>query len=158
MTLKRATPLVLAAVAFGASGCGGGTSAGSDTVGATGDVAGTVDTVSTTTAEGSASFDVRWDRVQTQLSRGLKQLENGDAADKVAGAGTILTTCTDSVTNGLGSRADTADQQEAVSHLRTACKDASEAAAKLKDGDESAAQRLAQTALQELQDANDAMK
>ena len=30
--------------------------------------------------------------------------------------------------------------------------------AKLKDGDESAAQRLAQTALQELQDANDAMK
>ena len=158
MTHHRATPLVLVALALGASGCGGSSSAGSDTAGATGSVAGTVATVSTTTAEGSASFDVRWKQVQAQLSRGLKQLQSGNAADKVVGAGTILTTCTDAVTNGLGSRADSADQQEAVSQLRTACHDASEAAAKAKDGDETAAERLARSALQELQAANDTAK
>jgi hypothetical protein len=159
MTIQRALPVVLAAVALAASGCGGSKSAGSDTSDATGSVAGTVETIgSTTTAEGSASFDVRWQQVNDDLQSGLKQLENGDAADRLVGAATILETCTDAVTDSLGSRADSTDQQQAVSQLRTACADAAQAAQALKDGDEDSAKSLAETALDELAAANESAK
>jgi hypothetical protein len=154
------TRLILAVasigVALAAAGCGGGTSSGSSTAGATGTVAGTVATIESpgsTTAEGSASFDVRFGRLREQLRKGLEQVRNGNAADRIVGAGTILDTCSNTVTSTLGTRADTPTQQEQVSRLRTACADAGQAVAKLKSGDTAAAGRLADTALHEIEQA-----
>lgn len=155
-TMRIALPVVLVGMALATAGCGGSASSGSNTAGATGTVGATVSTVSTptsTTAEGSASFDVRFTRLRQQLMRGLKQVENGNAADKIVGAGTVLSSCTDTVTNQLGTRAATPKQQEQVSRLRTACTDAANAVAKLKSGDTSAAANLAGTALQEVEQA-----
>jgi hypothetical protein len=155
-TMRTALPVVLVGTALATAGCGGTASSGSNTAGATGSVGGTVKTVSTptsTTAEGSASFDVRFRRLRQQLMSGLKQVENGSTADKIVGAGTVLSSCTDTVTNQLGTRAATPKQQEQVSRLRTACSDAANAVAKLKSGDNSAAADLARTALQEAEQA-----
>lgn len=156
MTMRLALPVVAVGVALAAAGCGGSTSSKSNTAGATGTVAGTVATVSTptsTTAEGSASFNVRFTRLRQQLMRGLKQVQHGSATSKLVGAGTVLRSCSDTVTSQIGARADTPKEQQQASQLRTACNDAANAVAKLKSGDTAAAANLARTALQEIQQA-----
>jgi hypothetical protein len=108
-------------------------------------VAGTVATLSTstsTTARGSASFSVQFARVQRQLLRGLRQLRNG----KMAGAGAVLRNCTDTVTKQLGTRAQTDQQQQAVSDLRTACDDVAKAQSAYGNGDTAAAGTYAKNA------------
>jgi hypothetical protein len=115
-------------------------------------VAGTEATITgpgSTTAQASTSFTLRFGRLRRQLAHGLKQVENGN----LAGAGPVLTNCTDTVTSRLGSRTENARQQQAVSQLRTACADVAGAVSKLEHGDTAAASRLAQTALQEVEAA-----
>jgi hypothetical protein len=159
MRPNSALPIVAAAAALLASGCGGSTSAGSDTMGATGAAEGTVSTSSTgTTVAAGATFDVEWRRVNDQLNNALKDVEDGTAADRVLAAGTILDNCTDAVTNGLDSRADSSDQKQAVQKLRNACGDASQAASALNEGHVDTAKELAKTALADLQEANDLAK
>ena len=153
MKTRLTLPVVLAGAALVAAGCGGGASSGSSTAGATGAVAGTVATITSSTAtsaEGSASFDVRFGRVRERLTNGLEKVKSGNAADKLVGAGTVLDTCSTTVTTQLGARATTPTQQERVSRLRTACAAAGQAVAKLKAGDTAAAERLAGTALQQV--------
>jgi hypothetical protein len=143
MMTKLALPAVLACAALLAAGCGGSSSSG--TSGGTGTVAGTVATLSTstsTTARGSASFSVQFARVQRQLLRGLRQLRNGN----MAGAGAVLRNCTDTVTKQLGTRAQTDQQQQAVSDLRTACDDVAKAQSAYGNGDTAAAGTYAKNA------------
>lgn len=154
--MRLTTPVAAIAAALVAAGCGGGASSGSDKAGATGAVAGTAATVASgtaTTAEGRASFDVRFGRLRRQLANGLDQVKNGNAADKIVGAGTVLDVCGTTVTRQLGARASTPTQQERVSRLRTACADAAQAVASVKHGDTATAERLAGTALQEIDQA-----
>jgi len=156
MMMRLTLSVVATGFALVAAGCGGSASSGSNTAGATGTVAGTAATIESptaTTVEGSASFDVRFSRLRQQLASGLEQVKNGKAADKIVGAGTVLDTCSTTVTTQLGARASTPTEQERVSQLRTACADAGQAVAKLKGGDTAAAERLAGTALQEVQQA-----
>ena len=150
MSTQR-TPIivVLACSALAAAGCGGTTRSGSGTAGATG----TIEAHVSTTAHGGATFDVRMGRLRQQLTSGLGQVENGSAVSRLAGAGTVLRACSDTVTSRLGSRAKTSHQQEQVSQLRTACSDAANAVAKLKSGDTASASNLARTALQEIAQA-----
>ena len=145
--MKRiGTPLLLVLV-LAASGCGGKTSAGSNNAGATATAGGNVNTSpAVTTAGGSVSFSVDFKKAQQRLTGALQQVEKGD----VVGAATVLTTCSDSVTKQLGTRAKSSAQQQSVSSLRAACTDASNAVAKLKKGDTAAAASLAKTALQEV--------
>jgi environmental stress-induced protein Ves len=139
---RIAAPLLII-LALVVAGCGG-----------SGTASGTVNTSpATTAASGSASFDVNFKSARQRLTHALKQVESGDAAKSLVGAGTVLTTCSDTVTKQLGARASSSTQQQSVSALRTACTDASEAVAKLKKGDTAAASRLAQTALQEVEQA-----
>lgn len=152
-TIRTSIPVVLVCSVLAAAGCGGTTNSGSKTAGATGGVEAAATTRSTpasTTAEGSASFNVRFSRVRQQLKSGLEQVENGGAAAKLVGAGTVLRTCSDTVTSELGARAGTPKQQEQVSQLRASCSDAANAVAKLKSGDTAAAASLARTALHEI--------
>ena len=137
--MKRIGVPVLAAAGLLAAGCGGSSSSSSGTA------AGEVNTSQTSTIA-AASFDVNLRKVQAQLSSGLKSVEKGD----LIGAGTVLVDCTNTVTSDLGSRAKTAEQQQSVSQLRTACTDAANALAKLKAGDKAAAKQLAQTAANEV--------
>jgi hypothetical protein len=136
MTNHLALPVVLVVAGLALAGCGGSAS----TSGATGSVAGTSATLTT-----SSTFKGRVDDMRSRLQRGLQQVENGN----VAGAATVLATCTGTVTSQLGSRASGATQQQAVSQLRLACKDASNAVSKLKAGDTSGAKTLARRALTE---------
>lgn len=155
MTIKLALPIVLAGAAFLAAGCGGSSSSG--TAGGTGSVAGTVATLSTstsTTAQGGASFDVQFGKVQRQLEQGLRQLENGN----VAGAGAVLRNCTDTVTKQLGAKAQTSLQQQAVSDLRTACNDVAKAQAAYGKGNTKAAGTYAKSAYMSVQRASQDVK
>jgi hypothetical protein len=157
--IRFAAMAALVAVAALAAGCGG--SASSSREGATGTLAGTATTTTShtsTSVNASASFDARYGRLKQQLTRALRQLENGKATASIAGAATLLGSCTDSVTTQLGSRARTPKQQQAVSQLRTACADAAQALAKLRSGDTSAASSLARTTLTELEQANTSSK
>lgn len=136
-------------------GCGGGASKSSGN--AAGTLTATIVTSTTrtsTTGQANASFNARFGRIQQQLSSGLRQIESGKLGAVALGSSTVLTDCTDSVTNQLGARARTPQQQQAVSNLRTACNDIAQAVTKVKSGDTSAAGRLARTALQEVQQAN----
>jgi hypothetical protein len=138
------------------AGCGGsaGTSSGTN---ASGTVTATVVTSTTrtsTTAHANASFNAQFSRVQQQLSGGLRKIESGKLGSIAVGSNTVLSNCTNSVSNQLGARARTPQQQQAVSNLRTACDDIAQAVSKLKSGDTSAAGQLARTALQEVQQAN----
>jgi hypothetical protein len=138
------------------AGCGGSASTTSGT-NASGTVTATVVTSTTrtsTTAHANASFNGRFSRVQQQLSAGLRQIESGKLGSVAVGSNTVLSNCTNNVSNELGARARTPRQQQAVSNLRTACDDIAEAVSKLKNGDTDAASRLARTALQEVQQAN----
>lgn len=139
MWMKATLPIVLAAVALAAAGCGGSAS----TSAGTGSVAGTVATLPATTTSASASFRVQVGAVQRRLHRGLQGLEKGNLAD----AAMLLTTCQNGVTRQLGSRASTASQQQSVADLRTACDDIAKAEAKLRHGDVTVARSLAKDAL-----------
>lgn len=139
-------PLLIAVLALVGAGCGTKSAAvNSSTTVAT--------SPSGTTAAGTVSFDVRFRRLQQQLTHSLKQIESGNAANVVSG-GTLLTNCSNTVTTQLGARAKTASQQRQVSQLRTACADVAEAATKLAKGDAADAGRLAKTALKEVQQAS----
>ena len=147
--IRIGTPLLVVLVLV-ACGCGGNTSAGSNNAGATATAGGNVNTSpAVTTAGGSVSFSVDFKKAQQRLTAALEQVEKGD----VVGAATVLTTCTDTVTKELGTRAKSSAQQQSVSSLRAACTDASNAVAKLKSGQTAAAASLAKTALQEVQQA-----
>ncbi len=138
------------------AGCGGSASTTSGTNGS-GTVTATVVTSTTrtsTTAHANASFNAQFSRVQQQLSAGLRQIQSGKLGSVAVGSNTVLSNCTNSVSNHLGARARTPRQQQAVSNLRTACNDIAQAVSKLKSGDTSAAGQLARTALQEVQQAN----
>ena len=155
MTIKLALPIVLGAAALAAAGCGG--SAGSSSGAGTGTVAGTVATLSTstsTTASGTVSFNAKLGGIGQRLQRGLSRLENGN----MAGAATVLTTCQDSVTRQLGTRASTARQQQAVSYLRTACNDVAQAQTAFSKGNSSQAQTLAKNALAQVKQAEQALR
>jgi hypothetical protein len=136
---------LLAGAVLASAGCGGKSTSGTATATTTG-----------TTASGS--FSVNFKHVQQQLRSGLKQVEHGDAVTAIVGGGAVLTNCTDTVTSQLDARAKTSAQKEAVSQLRTACADVSEAMQKLKNGDTAAAEQLAQTAAQEVAEANASSK
>jgi hypothetical protein len=146
--MNRIGAPLLVVLALVVAGCGGKTSAGSSNAGATATAGGAVNTSpAVTTAGGSVSFSVDFRKTQQQLTNGLKQVEKGD----LIGAATVLTTCSDAVTQQLGTRAKNSAQQQSVSSLRAACTDASNAVAKLKNGDTAAAKTLAKTALQEVE-------
>ena len=148
--MNRIGAPLLVVLVLAASGCGGNTSAGSNNGGATATAGGNVNTSpAVTTAGGSVSFSVDFKKAQERLTAALEQVEKGD----VVGAATVLTTCTDTVTKELGTRAKSSAQQQSVSSLRAACTDASNAVAKLKSGQTAAAASLAKTALQEVQQA-----
>lgn len=148
--MNRIGAPLLAVLALVVAGCGGSTSAGSSNAGATATAGGNVDTSpAVTTAGGSVSFSVDFKKTQQQLTRGLKQVEKGD----LVGAATVLTTCSDTVTGELGTRAKNSAQQQSVSSLRAACTDAANAVAKLKSGDTADATTLAKTALDEVEQA-----
>lgn len=138
---------VLLAVVLAATGCGSKiASVTTSTTVAT--------TPSATNASGSLSFDLHARRIRQQLLRGLQAIANGNATGVAVGAGTVLTTCTGTVTAQLGKRAATAAEQRQVSQLRTACTDVATALTKVKNGDTAAASKLARTALQQLQQAS----
>lgn len=155
MTIKLALPVVLVGAAFAAAGCGGSSSSG--TAGGTGTVAGTVATLTTstsTTAQGSVAFNAQFGKVQRQLEQGLRQLQNGN----LAGAGAVLRNCTDTVTKQLGARAQTTQQQQAVSDLRTACNDVAKASASYRSGSTSGAGKYAKQAYMEVRQAGAGLK
>lgn len=146
--MNRIGAPLLVVLALVVAGCGGSTSAGSSNAGATATAGGNVDTSpAVTTAGGSVSFSVDLKKTQQQLTRALKQVEKGD----LVGAATVLTTCSDTVSGELGTRAKNSAQQQSVSSLRAACTNASNAVAKLKSGDTANASKLAKTALQEVE-------
>jgi len=105
-------------------------------------------------AQGSASFDAQFGRVQRQLEQGLRQLENGN----MAGAGAVLRNCTDTVTKQLGAKAQTSEQQQAVSDLRTACDDVAKAQAAYGKGNTKAAGKYAKSAFMSVQRASQDVK
>ena len=148
--MKRIGAPLLMVLLLVAAGCGGAKSAGSSNAGATATAGGNVNTSpAVTTAGGSVSFSVDFKKTQRQLTSALKQVEKGD----IVGAATVLTACSDTVSKQLGTRAKNSAQQQSVSSLRAACTDASNAVAKLKSGDMTAASQLAKTALQEVRQA-----
>jgi hypothetical protein len=148
--MNRIGAPLLVVLVLAATGCGGNTSAGSSNAGAIATAGGNVNTSpAVTTAGGAVSFGVDFKQAQQRLTSALRQVEKGD----VVGAATVLTTCSDSVTKQLGTRAKSPAQQQSVSSLRAACTDASNAVAKLKSGDTAAATSLAKTALNEVEQA-----
>lgn len=135
------------------AGCGGGGSASGTTVGTTRAGAGGVAGVQTTRHGASASFDVQARGLERRIRSATTRLANGDLAGAAAVGGPLLTSCQGTVSKRLSPRASTAAQQEAVSHLRTACQDLANASRQGASGDMSAAKQLARQALDEAQQA-----
>ena len=144
------------AAAVALAGCGGGGSnASGTTVGTTMGTTGGVAGVQTT--KGGMSFNAQVNGMQQQLSATLKQLRNGNVAGAANVGSSLLTNCQNRVDNQLAPKANTAARRQAVSHLRLACQDLSNASAKAASGDLQQAKQLAQQALNEVTSAKSAL-
>jgi hypothetical protein len=161
------------AAAVALAGCGGsGGSNAAGTVGATvgttgGTVSGTVGGSSSGTTTGGVagvqttqvggSFSAQAQSLQAQIRKAMNKLANGDVPGAATAAGSLLTSCQDTVNNRLAPRANTTSQRQAVSHLRTACQDVSNASQQAASGNLSSAKQLAKQALDEAQQASSSL-
>ncbi|HET7568845.1 MAG TPA: hypothetical protein VFJ91_12695 [Gaiellaceae bacterium] len=142
--------LLAASVAL--AGCGGGgTNAAGTTVGTTVGAAGGVAGVRTT--KSTTSFRMRVQGLETQLQAAVQKLRSGDLTGAASAGGGVLMHCQSIVQGKLATRANTTQQQQAVSHLRLACQDLANATSKGTSGDMTAAKSLAKQALAEVQTA-----
>lgn len=149
-TILAAVAALGAAVAL--AGCGGGSGSASGTAsGTTSGVAGAQTTKAH--AAGSASFRAQVLGMEVQLRSAVKAFQKGNVSAAARAGGPLLMHCQNVVQTKLSSQAKTAAQQAAVSHLRTACQDMANAAAKGGSGDLAAAKQLAMQALAEAQQA-----
>ena len=150
--MKRAilVPLGALAASLALAACGGSGNASGTTAGVAGAHA--------TITKHGASFSARTRTIETRLQAAMRKFERGDFAGAANVGGPLLTNCQGTVNGQLGARANTTQQQEAVSHLRTACQDIANASAAGKSGNLGTAKSLAEQALQEAQAAVAALR
>lgn len=152
MTRVLITMGALLAAAVALAGCGGsGSVASGTTVGATVGTTGGVAGVQTT--QGSAGFSARVNNLQSRIRTAMRKLANGNVTGAASVGGTLLMNCQSTVDTKLAPHATTTSQKQAVSHLRTACADVSQASTKAAAGDLATAKQLAKQAMSEAQQA-----
>jgi len=144
------------AAAAALAGCGGSASTSAGTVGATATGGMTTSGVAgAQTTRGSVEVQVQG--MHDDIQQAVNAIQNGDVAGMANAGGSIVRNCQDTLTNNVAPHATTTNEQQAVSRLRTACNDLSKSATKAAAGNTSAAKDLARTALDQAQQAVDAV-
>ena len=131
----------LLAAVIALAGCGG--SGSSSASGTTGGVAGAHH------AKGAGNFRASVHGFEAQLQTSVKAFQNGNLSKAVASGGPLLNNCMSVVDSKLAPNASTNAQQKAVSHLRVACGDMTQAAKAGSSGSTAKAKQFAREALQQ---------
>jgi hypothetical protein len=133
----------LLAAAIALSGCGGSTSgsAGGDT----GGVAGAHH------ARSSGNFRASVHGFEARLQTSVHAFQSGNLTKAIASGGPLLNNCIGVVDGKIGPHASTHAQKQAVTHLRVACTDMTEAASAGSSGNTTKAKQFAGSALQQAQ-------
>ena len=127
----------LLAVAIALAGCGGSSKA----TGTTGGVSGAHH------ARGAGNFRASVHGFEAQLQTSVQAFQSGNLSKAISSGGSLLTTCTHTVNDKIAPHASTTGQMEAVTHLRAACHDMSNAAGAGGSGKMTKAKALARAAL-----------
>jgi hypothetical protein len=133
----------LLAVALAVAGCG---SAGSGSAnGTTGGVAGAHH------AQGAGNFRASVHGFEARLQTSVQAFQRGDLTKAIASGGPLLNDCMSVVDGKIGPHASTHAQKQAITHLRVACDDMTQASNAGTSGDMTKAKQFARQALQEAQ-------
>ena len=129
----------LLALAVALAGCGGSGSASGTTSGVAGVHHG----------KGSGNFRASVHGFEARLQTSVQAFQNGNLTKAIASGGPVLNNCMSVVDSKFAPHASTHAQQQAVTHLRSACSAVTEATKAGSSGNMTKAQQLAAQALQQ---------
>jgi hypothetical protein len=139
MTKAILTVGALLAASVALAGCGGGGNAS----GTTGGVAGAHH------AHGSGSFRAGIHGLEARIQTSVQAFQTGNLSKAIASGGPVLNNCLKTVDTKFEPNASTHAQRQAVTHLRVACADMTQAANAGASGQMTKAKQFARAALQQ---------